>query len=292
MAFGLSVGFLEKNEDLYTYRASSEAFYPILELCCNHAFLFKLLNHPLVLKVMKPRPEQQYGQGPLIKAAHDAVRQYFEGNTEMEKEGTMIASFKRHGLTQKQCEDEAMLQILGGSDSTATALTVIVQYVVTHPRVYLQLNTEINNCAARDGRGTSIVPMKEVQSLPYLQAVIKEALRVCPPLYGLVSRYPTTDIEIDGKHIPAGTDVGYAFRAIHRSERHWGPSADMFLPERWMSDESPELRQRETMLDALTFSSGNSHCLGRQIALMELNKAVFEASRNMCARSIPMLTKL
>lgn len=98
------------------------------------------------------------------------------------------------------------------------------------------------------------------------------------PLCGLGSRVPPpAGATVNGVFIPGGTEVGIAMYAMMRREDVFGPDADTFRPERWLEDENETTISRERVWD-LTFSTGRSSCLGKNIALMELGKALFEVS--------------
>ncbi len=60
-------------------------------------------------------------------------------------------------------------------------------------------------------------------------------------------------------------------------EKLWGNDADVFRPERWVDANPEEWRSMNTMLD-LNFGSGKYSCLGKPIAMMELNKVFVEVS--------------
>jgi hypothetical protein len=77
-------------------------------------------------------------------------------------------AFIRHGLTQRECETEALFQVVAGSDTTATAIRATMLYVVTTPRVYQKLQHEID-VAIREGRISSPILSAEGEKLPYLQ---------------------------------------------------------------------------------------------------------------------------
>jgi cytochrome P450 len=69
--------------------------------------------------------------------------------------------------------------------------------------------------------------------MPYLQAVIKEGLRIWPPVIGLLSKVVPEqgdEVEFDGKKlfIPGGTNVGYCAWGIHRNKEVFGDDAEMF----------------------------------------------------------------
>jgi len=119
--------------------------------------------------------------------------------------------------------------------------------------------------------------------LPYLQAVIKEGLRIFPPVVGLMSKEvpPSGDV-IDGKHLPAGTKIGFGAYGIYRNRSIWGDDADSFRPERWLDVPREKLQIMESTLE-LVFSYGKYKCLGKDLAMMELNKVFVEVGTFSCA---------
>jgi hypothetical protein len=79
---------------------------------------------------------------------------------------------------------EVFEQIVAGSDTTAAAIRIILLYVMSHRRVYAKLQAEVDE-AVKNGVAPappSIISDAEVRQLPYLGAVIREALRVSPLL--------------------------------------------------------------------------------------------------------------
>lgn len=206
----------------------------------------------------------------------------------------MLGSFVRHGLTQPEAESESLLQMythlspcphssvtnyhsVAGSETTATAIRATLLHVITNPRIYNKLVAEITT-AARDLDLPSPVPDSAARNLPYLQAVIKEGLRIWPPITGLMSKVvpPGGDTyrEMD---IPAGTVIGYSAFGLSRNKEVWGEDADLFRPERWLEGTKEEMKAKEAAVD-LVFGHGRWLCLGKNVAFVELNKVIFEVS--------------
>ena len=145
--------------------------------------------------------------------------------------------------------------------------------LMTTPSAYMALVTEIRKASPSISKPIS---WAQTQTLPYLTAVIREGLRVWPPLTGLgLKRVPDGGDYINGYFVPGGTEVGQGFHAVGRSKDVWGPDADVFRPERWLVAEEEELTRMSAAWDT-TFGGGKYSCLGKPISLMELHKAVFE----------------
>ncbi len=151
-------------------------------------------------------------------------------------------------------------------------------YLISNPPAYRRLLAELDG-AIEDGSVSSPITDAEARALPYLQAVIREGLRVFPPVaaapfYKVV---PEGGDEIDGYQVPAGTNLSThaAIYAICRSKEFWGDDADMFRPERWLEVDA-DRQQAMIQSEELVFSHGQFQCMGKGIAFMELNKVLPE----------------
>jgi hypothetical protein len=139
-------------------------------------------------------------------------------------------------------------------------------YLCNNPRVYAQLQAEIDNFYKTNGLREPI-SYTEALTLPYLQAVIKEATRLLPSIvYQLLRFVPPGGITVDGKYIPEGSVVGISPISQNRDKAIWGGDADVFRPERWIEDEAKG-RYLEGM--SMTFGgNGPRACVGKNIALV------------------------
>jgi cytochrome P450 len=94
-------------------------------------------------------------------------------------------------------------------------------------------------------------------------------------------------VTVDGKEhfIPGGTLVGYSAWSMHRNNRTlYGEDATTFRPERWLMDTSNEEEKarlaKMTRTNDMIFGYGRWVCLGRNIALIEIHKCIFELFRH------------
>ena len=152
-----------------------------------------------------------------------------------------------------------------------------MSYLLVTPASYAKLKEEIRS-HAEQGKLSSPVTDAEARSLPYLQAVIKEGLRIIPPAQGpLYKEVPKGGDTILGHYLPAGTEIGHSTYSVQHRKDIWGEDADIFRPERWLEASEEQLKTMTSVVD-LVFGTGQFQCLGRNVALMELNKAVVEVS--------------
>lgn len=204
-----------------------------------------------------------------------------------------------------------MIQILAGSDTTATTIRVVMLYLMSTPRAYRALQAEIDE-GIRAGRISSPITSAEAQNMPYLQvsdrpplppapirisyslapfpflqqAVIIETLRLFPPFTGLPFKaVPPQGDTIDGKHVPGGTLIAPNFWTTGRNRALFGEDAEVFRPERWLEADAAaaatgdrERRAEMRRVAELAFGYGRWGCAGKMIAFLELNKVFVEVS--------------
>lgn len=192
----------------------------------------------------------------------------------------MIDSFIRHGLKEDELVSESLLQILAGSDTTATAIRATMLFLIANPSTFRTLQNEIDAAVKAGQVSSPLIKASEAQKLPYLQAVIKEGMRIWPPVTGLISKVvpPEGDIvEVDGKKmfLPGGTNVGYCAWGVHHDRDVFGEDADVFRPERWLAPEGERLARMQRTAE-LIWGYGKYQCLGKNVAMIELNKVFFE----------------
>jgi cytochrome P450 len=157
-----------------------------------------------------------------------------------------------------------------GSDTTGITLTAIIYYLMKNPACLQKLRLEIDT-AEQEGRISSPLTFKEGQALPYLQAVIKEALRLHPAVGQILARIvPEGGAELAGRFFPAGvsyaitnpplqpltlsllqTVVGVNAWVIHNDAAIWGADIHDFNPGRWLEVDPAQLSSMEHNLLAV-----------------------------------------
>lgn len=168
-----------------------------------------------------------------------------------------------------------MLNVLAGGDTTSATMRAVVYYLSKAPSAYQKLITELD--AAR-------LPLpaqwKDIQSLPYLDAVLREALRINPGIAMVFERVvPSGGFALpDGRYIPAGTHVGINPAVTNRDPSVFGADAGSFNPDRWLQRDGEgegefegRLRKMKDVAD-LTWGGGTRVCMGRAFAQLELYK--------------------
>lgn len=190
------------------------------------------------------------------------------------------AQQQRNFLTcmAKQTPDRALLTgallntLLEGRDTTAALLSNIVFVLARSPRIQAKLRAQLG-AAHLAGRPPSLA---DLATLPYLQACIRESLRLHAP----IPRNSRTALRdtllprgggVDGEapiFVPAGTQVGYNVFCMQRLAGIWGEDAGEFVPERWAGGQLLGQVQRKWAF--LPFNGGPRICLGQKFAMAEV----------------------
>ncbi|KAK7911620.1 cytochrome P450 [Apiospora marii] len=183
-----------------------------------------------------------------------------------------------------------MINLIAGSDTTAITLRSVFYYTLRNHAAWSRLQKELD-IAVKDK--SKPVSWAETRSCPYLEAVMREAIRMLPGVAMNLERYvpqggltvpPTTSNKNNGKDqnnrfIPGGTIVGLNPYVLARNLSVYGEDADEFRPARWLQGkEEPgaAYKARLAVMNAadLSFGAGSRVCIGKNLALLEAYKAV------------------
>jgi cytochrome P450 len=178
-------------------------------------------------------------------------------------------SVKKGGLSDLEIASECSDHFLAGIDTTSDT-TMFLIWALSLPSNHKYQSRVIEE--ALDIPGTSLNkfgnPTVEAgDRLPYLDAVIKETLRVYAPIPESEPREPPQDTVIDGYSIPARTVVSLEPYALHRNVEVF-PEPLKFNPERWLNSSEQQLTEMKRWWWA--FSSGGRMCIGMHLAMAEM----------------------
>ncbi|GFP56527.1 cytochrome P450 monooxygenase ABA1 [Trichoderma asperellum] len=246
ISLGQPFGYLDKDEDLYQYNEINTTSLPLMNVVSVMPALANIV-HTWPLRLLLPKEGDQVGFGRLMR-----------------------------GMSKNDLIQQVFLSIIAGSNSSAHALRMTLLSIITSPPAYNALIDEIRRASPAV---SSPITWAQAQTLPYLQAVIREGLRMWPPVGGLgFKTVPPEGDHVNGYFVPGGTEIGQGFHGVGRSKAVWGPDADVFRPERWLDATGDRLKEMTDAVDT-HFGYGKYSCLGKPIAMMELHKAVFELVR-------------
>ncbi|OQV03675.1 hypothetical protein CLAIMM_08691 [Cladophialophora immunda] len=154
-----------------------------------------------------------------------------------------------------------------GSDSTASTMQSFFYLLLNSPSSYQTLLSEID-AATTSGKLSDPVSYAEAQDLPYFQACLHEAMRLRPAVgLNIYRKLPPEGMQVDGTFYPGGTEVAVNGWVLHRDKTVFGLHAEDYRPERWLEPNAKEMHRH-----MYQFGGGSHLCLGRNLALLEMNK--------------------
>jgi cytochrome P450 len=168
-----------------------------------------------------------------------------------------------------------MLNVLAGGDTASATMRAVVYYLSKNTAAYNKLTAELD-----EARLSLPAQWKDVNSLPYLDAVIRAALRINPGIAMIFERVVPEGgfILPDGRFLPAGTNVGINPAVTNRNCEIFGSDAASFQPDRWLqkngetsADYELRVRRMRDVAD-FTFGGGTRVCMGKYLAQLEIYK--------------------
>ena len=179
-------------------------------------------------------------------------------------------------MSPQQLRDETMTIFLAGHETTALTLAWTWYLLSENPLAEARLHEEL--LSVLNGRAPEI---RDLERLPYLQAVVNEVLRLYPPAY-LLARTSIAPCNIGGYDFPTGTTVLASQWVMHRDARYFDdPGA--FRPERWLDG----LMGRLPAGAYFPFGDGPRRCIGQSFALMESALVTATVAQHFRFRLVP-----
>ena len=170
----------------------------------------------------------------------------------------MAATDGDESMTDLQLRDEVMTLILAGHETTANALAWTLLLLARHPEVVERLRAEVDTVL-----GGRLPALADVGALAYTEQVIKESMRIYPPVW-MIERQAIADDALGEYRIPAETLVGISPWTLHRDPAVY-PEPERFDPDRF----APEAAAGRNRYSYLPFGGGQRTCIGNAFAMME-----------------------
>ncbi|MFD8377492.1 cytochrome P450 [Streptomyces sp. NPDC059679] len=161
-------------------------------------------------------------------------------------------------LTRAELRDQVLVFFLAGHDTTATALTFALHLLARHPAEQRRVHEELDQ-ALPGGRTPTAA---DLEALPRLTMVLKEAMRLFPPSPA-VSRLAVAETAIGGRRIPAGAAVLVSQWVAHRHPDYW-EDPERFDPERF----TPQAEAKRPRYAYFPFGGGPRACIGQHFSTL------------------------
>lgn len=165
-------------------------------------------------------------------------------------------------LPENELIMEALSIFIGGSDTTSNTITHAIDLLSRHRDKLRTLQQELDTKFPGPLPADFVPDFAEVESLPYLDAVIHETLRLRPTIsFGLPRVVPPgPGVLIGDRHFKPGTVLSISTYTVHRSEEIFGADVLSFNPDRWLTGDRSAMDKH-----FMSFSHGPRACIGRNV---------------------------
>ncbi|KAL4881884.1 cytochrome P450 [Aspergillus karnatakaensis] len=283
---GSKFGFMEQRRDVDGYIASIDALLPVQAAACViPAYLRPLFFASGRLVGFLKRASRAAARFEEVSAR--CVIERMESIDLTKDDGfnpdilTKLLRICRdeedmHGFSAADAQAEVWVGLAAGGDTTATAISSILYYLMKTPDALRRLYTEIDSATAAAKLSRPRIKYSEAIKLPYLVACCKEGMRMHPSVgFTLPRVVPKGGCLVAGHWLPGGLRVGVNAAIVHFDQSVFGDDADEYNPDRWFRDDAVNMERY-----MFQFGAGSRTCVGKNIALCEIHKLVAEILRS------------
>lgn len=214
----------------------------------------------------------------------NVVRQMIKNEMIKTEPSSSLLSILIHSMRQegpldeakiKEIRDHAMTFLLAGHETVGTALNWVWHLLSINPDAEARLHEELEETL-----GGVLPDVEDAGNLPYTEMVIKEAMRMFPPVWAMKRRVKE-DYRVGNRVIPAGSIVGISQYALHRDPVFF-PEPEKFNPMRW----TPEEEEKRPDYSYFPFGGGARSCIGAEWAMLEMKLLVAAMAQMMALRPV------
>jgi cytochrome P450 family 110 len=221
---------------------------------------------------------------PLVRAGKDVdeslyeiLRQRRESADTAKKNDVLsmlLSARDEHGkpMSDVELRDEMITLLLAGHETTATTLAWTVHFVLKHPEVQAKIVAEIDRV-----RGDRPLSIDDIPKLEYLDATIKESMRLLP-IISLIGRRLQKPLRIGAWDLDRGDGAVGCIHLTHRNPAVW-PNPERFEPERFLT-------RKPAAYEWFPFGGGTRRCVGMAFAMYEMRIVLAEIFSRCTLRAV------
>ncbi|XP_063687097.1 cholesterol 24-hydroxylase-like [Bolinopsis microptera] len=173
-------------------------------------------------------------------------------------------------LTLEDLVDEYLTFIGAGMETTAITMAITLFYLSVYPEVYKKVQQEIDEVF----EDTDDLSFDDLNKMVFLEMVIKECMRLKPPVMATTRKCNKDKVVINDIYIPEGAVVIVPIDALHKDPRYW-ENPHEFNPERF----APEAKRNITRFTYMPFMLGQRTCIGQHFAMLEMKIVIAKIVR-------------
>ncbi|KAG7442656.1 cytochrome P450 [Guyanagaster necrorhizus] len=241
--------------------------------------------HDLTVQVAKQLLKEKYEALAAEKPKRDIMSLLVKAN---------LSENPKTQLSVEELVGQMNTIMFAGHETTATALSWTFLELARRPEVQDRLRTQIREKErAIFARGDTEFSVQDLDSMPYLTAVVKEVLRFHPVVFNTVRQAAqdnviplskpvtlTTGKVVQEIAVPKGTTIIASIAGYNRHKSVWGEDAHVFDPARWLAGNTNKEVPIGVYGNLFTFSGGLRSCIGWRFAVLELHAFIVEVINN------------
>jgi cytochrome P450 len=213
-----------------------------------------LPRHPKYRRAQQAVDTYLYG---LIKQRRDELQDEKASEQPADLLTTLVS---QPDLTDDLIRDQLLTMLIAGHDTSTALLAWSLYLLGNHPEAMRQVQEEVDRVL-----GDSDIPptIEQINALVYTEQVIKEALRLYPPIH-VGNRRVAQDLTLHGYHVPQDTRLMYSIYLSHREPANW-PDPEVFCPARF----ERQVESARPPFSYIPFGGGPRNCIGAAFAQVE-----------------------
>ncbi|KAF5468352.1 hypothetical protein F2P56_012510 [Juglans regia] len=210
---------------------------------------------------------EEHKQRSLSSEVNNGHQDFMDVMLSIVIDNTDVSNFDADTITKATC----LTLILGGTETTTVTLTWALSLLLNNREALKQVQQELDLQIGKERQ----VKDSDIKDLVYLQAVIKETMRLYPAAPLSLPHESTEDCTLAGYHVPAGTRLIVNLSKIHRDPHVWLDPTE-FRPERFLTTHK-DINVRGQNFELIPFGSGRRVCPGISLGLqlIQLTLATF-----------------
>ncbi len=165
-----------------------------------------------------------------------------------------------NSLSLAELKDQVLLLLFAGHETLTSAIASFCLLTAQHPEVLERLRAEQQQLSL-----TSPLTLDDLKQMSYLEQVIKEVMRLIPPVGGGFRKVIKT-FEFGGYRIPEGWTIQFQIAQTHKDPELY-PECDLFDPERFAPEQAAD---KQKSFGYIPFGGGLRECLGKEFARLEM----------------------
>ena len=231
-----------------------------------------ILFGPRLVKanILKKHKELNKGIVEIRKRCMEMIEETEKSNKKEDNLLGVLLDLRRSGDAQDRLTDEQIVgEFLGlfgaGTDTTSHLVNSAIYFLWKYKEVYQKVKEEVD----REFENMEDLSMEKINKMEYMNAFLKETLRLGGPTTAYFFRAPVKDDNLCGMNIKKGTIVNFHPDLYYSSEEFF-PNHKEFRPERWLEGNSHEQNALKAEPYAfIPFSAGPRNCVGQHLAMIE-----------------------